>query len=66
MPELNIVDMYKKGYSIQYIIDSYYRAKTKFDDPIIKKGDLFIIKKKSITKDECKKQVYKEIFEYLN
>jgi len=61
----NVVEMYKKGYSIDFIIDSYYKWKTKDDKNIYRQGDIFILKRKSITKEESKKEVYREIYNYI-
>lgn len=65
MPELDIVELYKKGYSIDSIIDTYYKYKTRNDGANKKIGNCILIKRKSITKDESKKRVYKEIYDYL-
>lgn len=62
---LDVVDLYKKGYSIDYIIDCYYRYKTQHDKPNEKIGNMIIIKKKSITRKAAKEKVYNELFEYI-
>lgn len=64
-PEFDIVELYKKGYSIDYIIESYYRYKTKYDLPNIQKNNLIILRKKSISKEDSKKKVYEEIYNYI-
>ncbi len=65
MPKLDIVELYKQGYSIDFIIDTYYKHKTRNDKPNEKIGNCILIKRKSITKDESKKKVYQEIYNYL-
>lgn len=62
---INVVDMYKKGYSIDYIINEYYKFKTRYDNPNKKIGNLVFINKKSITKEDSKKEVYEEIFNFV-
>lgn len=65
MSDLDIVELYKKGYSIDSIIDTYYKWKTRNDRPNEKIGNVIVIKRKTITKDESKKKVYQEIYDYL-
>lgn len=62
--ELNIVELYKKGYSINAIIDIYYRWKTSNNRPNKKIGNIVILKRKTITKEDSKKKVYEEIYNY--
>lgn len=63
--KLDIIDLYKKGYSINSIIDIYYKWKTRYDKTNKKIGNLIIIKRKTITKEDSKKEVYREIYGYL-
>lgn len=63
--ELDIVDLYKKGYSINAIIDIFYNWKTKNDVPSKKIGNIVFLRRKSITKEESKKIVYEEIYNYI-
>ena len=63
--KLDIVDLYKKGYSINSIIDIYYKWKTRHDEPNEKIGNLIVIKRKTITKEDSKREVYKEIYNYI-
>lgn len=63
--ELDIVDLYKKGYSINSIIDIYYSWKTKNDKPNEKIGNIILLKRKTTTKEESKKKVYEEIYNYI-
>lgn len=57
MTNKDIVEMYKKGYSIDYIISAFYNYKTKNDIPNHKFRNTFIITKKSITKENARKDV---------
>ena len=65
VPQFNIVELYKKGYSIDYIIKSYYKYKTKHDLPNIQRNNLIILRRKSISKEDSKKKVYEEIYNYI-
>ena len=64
MTNKDIVEMYKKGYSIDYIIKCFYREKTKFDIPNHKFKNTFIITKKSCTLDSAKKEVENTILKF--
>ena len=64
MTRKDIVEMYKKGYSIDYIIKYYYTEKTKFDIPNHKFKNTFIITKKSCTMEGAKKEVENTIMEF--
>lgn len=64
MTRKEIVEMYKKGYSIDYIINYFYKEKTKFDIPNHKFKNTFIITKKSCTLDNARKEVENTILEF--
>ena len=64
MPNFDVIELYKKGFSINQIIDLYYRWKTKEDLPNRRKGNVLIITKKTITKENAKNDVYKQIYFY--
>ena len=64
MPNLDIVELYKKGYSIEQIINLYYTWKTKGDIPNKNYRNLIIKYPKSMTKENAKKDVYKELYFY--
>lgn len=53
----NIIEMYKKGYSIDYIVKCYYREKTKYDIQNYFINDTFIVTKKTTTIEHVKKEV---------
>lgn len=65
MNSRDIVEMYKKGYSIDYIIKRFYDYKTKFDTPNHKFGNTYIITKKSISFSECEKIVCETVLKFL-
>jgi len=54
----DVVEMYRKGYSIDYIIKEFYRYKIRNDIPNHKFKDTYIVTKKSVTIDDVKKDVY--------
>ena len=64
MNRKEIIEMYKKGYSIDYIIKHYYIEKTKFDIPNHKFKNTFIITKKSTTLNNSKKEVEDTILKF--
>lgn len=64
MTSKDVVEMYKKGYSIDYIVDTFYKFKTKDDIPNHKINDTFIVTKKSITKDKAKNDVENTILKF--
>lgn len=63
--QIDVVDLYKQGYSINAIIDIFYKWKTKNDIPNKQIGNIVILKRKTITKEESKKIVYEEIYNYI-
>lgn len=65
LENLDIVGLYKKGYSINAIIDIYYNWKIRNDRPNKKIGNILILKRKTITKEDSKKIVYAEIYNYI-
>lgn len=65
MTSKDVVEMYKKGYSIDYIIKEFYRYKTRNDIPDHKFNNTYIITKKSVTIENVRKDVYELLFEVL-
>jgi len=64
MTNKNIVDMYNKGFSIDYIAKTFYQYKTKDDVPDHKFKNQYIITKKSITLEGAKKHVENIILQF--
>ena len=62
----DIIEFYKKGYSIDYIVKAYYRFKTKNDIRNHAFGNQFIITRKSITMEKAREDVEEAIINYLN
>ncbi|MBP3255542.1 MAG: hypothetical protein J6M60_03535 [Clostridia bacterium] len=57
MTSSDIVEMYKKGYSINYIVNQWYKWKTKNDEKNYRSGRNFVVTKKSIKVGQAKKEV---------
>lgn len=64
MTSKDVVDMYKKGYSIDFIVDTFYNYKTKNDMPNHKFKNTFIITNKSTTKNNVRKEVEDLLFKF--
>lgn len=56
--------MYKKGYSIDFIIKEWYRYRIRNDIPNHRFNNTFIITKKSVSFEEVKKDVYEIILQF--
>lgn len=65
MTSKDIVEMYKKGYSINYIIKEWYRYRIRNDIPNHKFKNTYIITKKSVSMKTVEKDVYDILFETL-
>lgn len=66
MNEIDIIEMYKKGKSIAFITNQYYREKNANIPQNYYKNGSFIITKKEVNKTECRKIVETVIINYLN
>lgn len=64
MTSKDVVEMYKKGFSIDYIVDTLYNYKTKNDIPNHKFKNTFIITKKSCSKEQARKDVENTILKF--
>lgn len=67
MTSLDIVKLYEKGYSIDYIVNVYYRDKKKNSNDVVSYLDnrILIIKRDTLKKSDCKHDVEKFIYNYL-
>ena len=63
MCSLDVIDLYKKGYSIDFIINKYYEM-SKAENKIIKFTNKNILLINNIRKNEIRGKVYKIIFNY--
>lgn len=61
----DIIEMYKKGYSVDYIVKEYYNFKTKHDIKNHSFNNVFIITKKSISMEKAREDIQKTIVDYL-
>ena len=64
MTSKDVVEMYKKGFSIDYIVKEFYRYKTRNDIPNHKFRNTYIITKKSVDKESVKQGVYEIILKF--
>ena len=64
MTSRDIVDMYKKGYPVDFIVDYVFKYKTRNDIPNHKFNNTFIITKKSCSKEQARKEVEDTIFKF--
>lgn len=62
----DVVKMYEKGYSIDYIVNDFYKFKTKNDIQNHRFNGHYIITKKSITIEGARKEVEEIIINYLS
>ena len=60
----DIIELYKKVYSIDYIVKNYYKFKTKNDIQNHAFGNQFIITRKSITMEKAREDVEEAIINY--
>lgn len=64
MNKNKIVEMFEKGYSIDYIIEQYYKELNRDLAPVSKKDNSYIVPKPHYTKKQCTKFVYKDLYDY--
>ena len=64
MDKESVVNMYKVGFSVDYICDYMYKYHNKFSKPHYEGANLIIPKPKK-TKAECRLEVTKYIYEYV-
>lgn len=62
----DVVELYKKGYSIDFIVKSYYRFKTSNDIRNHMFNGNFIVTKKTISIENARREVQEIIINYLN
>lgn len=66
MDSSEIVVLYKKGYSIEYIINEYYQKKKRGTIKIINcPNGRKIILNENITKEKCKGEVYQILYNHI-
>ena len=65
MRRKDIVEMYKKGYSIEFIINTWYHDRIKNDIPSHRFGNSYIITKKSCSCEEARREVEEVIIHSL-
>ena len=66
MIDKDIIEMYKKGKSIAFITNHYYREKNANIPQNYYRNGSFVITKKEVTKTDCRKIVENVIINYLN
>ncbi|MCI8617516.1 MAG: hypothetical protein HFJ60_04650 [Clostridia bacterium] len=64
MSDEKIIDLYYKGYSIDYIARCYYRYKNKDKKPIVLNG-VKLFPAKIYNLSDCKLYIYKLIYIYI-
>lgn len=66
MDSRDVVDLYKKGFSIDYIVNEFYRSKKVENYSFYNFNDKkVLICFKDTTKAACKGEVYKILYEYI-
>lgn len=67
MNRLDVVKLYEQGYSIDYIINAYYRDKKKNSRDICSYLDnkILIIKRDNVKKLDCRHDVETFLYDYL-
>lgn len=63
--EKNIIEDFKKGYSLLYITNKYMNAKNLDKGRLNYVGDHYIINNNYFTKEKCLEIVQKTIYDYL-
>lgn len=61
-----IIELYKKGYSIDYIINEYYKSQVKSNKLINLQTRRIILIEKYVNKSDVRGEVYKIIYSYLS
>lgn len=61
-----IIELYKKGYSIDYIINEYYKSQVKSNKLINLQTRRIILIEKHVNKSDVRGEVYKIIYSYLS
>lgn len=61
----DIIKLYKRGYSLEFIINEYYRSKKAEDKIVNLKMKKLIIITNNFTKKEAREKVYKIIYGFL-
>ena len=60
----NIIEMYKKGYSIKFICDEYYKSINKDCEKAHWYNNVLVVPKQKINRKNCNKNVYETIVYY--
>lgn len=65
MNKSEIIELYKKGYSIDYIINNYYRSKKQDTKVINAQMKKIILITDDFTKEQARSEVYKTIYNII-
>ena len=67
MDKFDIINLYQQGYTVNFIVNAYYKYKKDTSRNIYNVRDkvILIIKKDSIKKEDCRRYVEKVLFDYL-
>ncbi len=65
MFSFDVISLYNQGFSINYIINSYYHFRNKHCNKIEKHSDCIVIPNKEITKEEARKYVYQILYNHF-
>ena len=67
MKRSDIIELYKKGFSVDFIINAYYRDKKKNSNDICSYFDnkILIIKRNGVKKIDCRNYVENCLYDYL-
>lgn len=66
MENVQIIELYKKGYSIDYIINEYYKSQVESNKFINLQTRRIILIEKHVNKRDVRGEVYKIIYSYLS
>ena len=64
MNKKDIIEMYKKGYSIKFICDKYYESVNKDCEKAHWYNNVLVVPKQKINRKNCNKNVYETIVYY--
>lgn len=67
MDKFDIINLYQQGYTVNFIVNAYYKYKKDTSRNIYNVRDkvVLIIKRDSVKKEECRRYVENILFDYL-
>lgn len=67
MDKFDVIKLYQDGFSINYIVDIYYKSKKKCSKSVYNylNKQILIINVDNVKKEDCRKYIEKIIYDYL-